>query len=453
MTMLRSPRRPLAALTHRVWVPALLAGAVLGLSMTGWLKAQTPGSSAQAGSSDGKAIYEERCARCHGATGKGDGREAGLLLVKPRDFTTGRYKLRSTESGSLPTDGDLTRTITSGMHGTSMPGWQPFLNDTQIAAVSTYIKSFSPRFQSEPPKPVVLGDPPVLSPDSIARGQAVYEKLKCASCHGTDGRGTGAVATDLKDDWGHPTIATSLTEPWTFRGGATARDILLRFRTGMSGTPMPSFKDAATDVEMGHLANYVVSLARKPLWEMSAPEVQTFYTDLGRQEQADKVARGRYLLNTLGCPYCHSPVTDEGAQIEALAFAGGQRLSLYPFTEVVSYNLTADRGTGLGSWTDAQIKQVLTRGVRPDGSRMLPFPMPWTAYANLTPSDLDALVAGLRSLAPISNAIPGPRNLSLVPYLWGKFQVLILKRDIPGTTYPGNAGTPGGVTSWQTLAK
>ncbi len=76
-------------------------------------------------------------------------------------------------------------------------------------------------------------------------------------CHGTDGRGTGAIATDFEDDWGQPLSAADLTTPWTFHGGATARDIYLRFRTGMSGTPMPSFADAATDKDMWDLANYV----------------------------------------------------------------------------------------------------------------------------------------------------------------------------------------------------
>jgi len=131
-----------------------------------------------------------------------------------------------------------------------------------VQAVATYIKSFSRRFAADAPQAISLADPPAASPDSIARGKGVYERLKCASCHGDAGTGRGAVNTDLKDDWDRPIAATRLTEPWTFRGGATPRDILLRFRTGMSGSPMPSFKDAATDVEMGHLANYVVSLAR-----------------------------------------------------------------------------------------------------------------------------------------------------------------------------------------------
>ena len=79
--------------------------------------------------------------------------------------------------------------------------------------------------------------------------------------------------------------------------------------------------------------------------------------------------------------------------------------------------------------------------------------MPWPSYGSLTPQDLDALIAALRTLPPISNATPGPNELSLVPYLWGKFRVLILQHDIPGSTFPGNAGTPGSGASWQTASR
>jgi mono/diheme cytochrome c family protein len=455
MTMHVRARAAFAAARRSRVAKAAVLGGALGLSASLCVSAQAPSRAAAtpAAASDGKTIYEAHCANCHGAAGKGDGPASSLLTVRPRDFTLGRFKLRSTESGAVPTDDDLLRTIKSGMHGSAMPEWAPFLSDAQVQAVATYIKSFSRRFAAEAPQAINLADPPAASPDSIARGKGVYERLKCASCHGDDGTGRGAVTTDLKDDWGRAIAATRLTEPWTFRGGATPRDILLRFRTGMSGSPMPSFKDAATDLEMGYLATYVVALARKPVWEMNAADVKAFYEDLNQQERSDKVARGRYLIDTLGCKYCHSPINEDGSAIEEFMLAGGQRLSLYPFMEPVTYNLTSDRTTGLGAWTDEQIKNVLTRGVRPDGSRMLPFPMPWPAYGSLKPEDLDALIAALRSLPPVSNAIPAPKEPGLIPYLWGKFQFLILKRDIPSTDYPGNAGTPGGASSWQTRAR
>jgi hypothetical protein len=114
------------------------------------------------------------------------------------------------------------------------------------------------------------------------------------------------------------------------------------------------------------------------------------------------------------------------------------------YGDFVSYNLTSDKDTGLGGWTDDQIKTFLTRGVRRDGTRMLPFPMPWTSYANLTAADLNAIVAFLRTIPPIANRIPAPQSENIVSYLWDKFRMLILKTDLPLVTYPGNAGTPEG---------
>jgi hypothetical protein len=111
-----------------------------------------------------------------------------------------------------------------------------------------------------------------------------------------------------------------------------------------------------------------------------------------------------------------------------------------PFGTFVSYNLTSDKETGLGNWTDDQIKTFVTKGVRRDGSRMIPFPMPWPNFANMKPDDLTALVAYLRSLPPVSNRIPTPQSPNMVAYLTGKFRMLILQKDPPLYFYPGNAG-------------
>lgn len=421
------------------WPIALLAASLMFPAGTG--TAQTPTPPGRGNIPLGKSIYDARCVSCHGKEGKGDGTAAALLNPRPRNLTAGKFKFRSTESGSIPTDDDLLKSIREGLHGTAMPDWKPFLNGDSLLALLGYLKSLSPRFQNETPKAVHPGAPAAPSPSSIASGRKIYERLECASCHGSDGAGKDAIAIDLQDDDGHPIGATNLTEGWTFRGGPTAADIYLRFRTGIDGTPMPSYLGSATDHEMWDLANYVVSLSRKPVWSMTEQEIKSLYSMQDEAAKQHPAARGKYLVSTLGCRFCHTPVNADGSLIQEMFMAGGQRWDLYPFDNTISYNLTSDKETGLGAWTDEQIKTLLTKGVRRDGSRMIPYPMSWPAYALLKTEDLDAIVAYLRTLPPVYNKIPAPESPGLFSYLWGKFQVLILKKDLPLRVYPGNAGT------------
>jgi len=90
------------------------------------------------------------------------------------------------------------------MPGSAMPAWNRLLADADIDAVLGYIKSLSSHFASEQPKVVTLGSPVASTPQSVARGRPVYEKLKCTACHGTDGRGAGAVQDTFEDDWKQP---------------------------------------------------------------------------------------------------------------------------------------------------------------------------------------------------------------------------------------------------------
>ena len=80
-----------------------------------------PGAGAQ--EPRGKAVYERHCVECHGTSGRGDGPSAAFLVPRPRDFTTGKYKIRTTETGSVPTDDDLIRSVRQGLYGTAMPAW------------------------------------------------------------------------------------------------------------------------------------------------------------------------------------------------------------------------------------------------------------------------------------------------------------------------------------------
>jgi mono/diheme cytochrome c family protein len=216
--------------------------------------------------SRGKPVYEKWCAGCHGGTGAGDGPGATRMLPRPRDFTKGVYKIRTTASGEIPTDDDLLRVVETGMPGTAMPEWKSRLSEQERRDVVAYIKSFSNFFASQKATALAIGQAPSASADAVADGRRAFEKLECAKCHGADGRGDGKSAPTLKDDWDHPIRAADLTERWKFRGGSSVEAIYTRLRSGIDGTPMPSLADVleqkiATDAQLWHLAAYVQSLS------------------------------------------------------------------------------------------------------------------------------------------------------------------------------------------------
>jgi len=116
---------------------------------------------------------------------------------------------------------------------------------------------------------------------------------------------------------------------------------------------------------------------------------------------ADRVAYGRYLAQIGHCLLCHTP-RDANEKPDIVHFAGaGGAIIRGVFGEIVSPNITPDTHTGIGTWSDQQIADALTKGVRPDGSQ-LASPMPWRYLSTLRQRDVDALVAYLRSLKPIA---------------------------------------------------
>ncbi|HLB00891.1 MAG TPA: cytochrome c [Bacteroidota bacterium] len=144
-----------------------------------------------------------------------------------------------------------------------------------------------------------------------------------------------AVSSGMTDAWGSPIRATDLTEPWTFRGGATPADIIMRLKTGLDGTPMPSYDGSAPDRDLWDLSGYLLSITRKAVWDMDSAGVVAFCAGKKQEAVSDPVGRGA-----------------------------------------------------------------------------LPFVMPYTGYANLSPEDLDALVAYLRTVPPVLNKFPDPEGLN-----------------------------------------
>jgi mono/diheme cytochrome c family protein len=127
------------------------------------------------------------------------------------------------------------------------------------------------------------------------------------------------------------------------------------------------------------------------------------------------VARGKYLVTIASCHDCHTPGYFLGKPDMARYLGGSDVGFELPGLGVFhGPNLTPDKETGLGGWTDAQVATALTTGARPDNRMLAPI-MPYHAFANLTKQDVDAIVAFLRSIPPVKNKVLGPFGPTQTP--------------------------------------
>jgi mono/diheme cytochrome c family protein len=211
----------------------------------------------------GKAMYNIACVACHGLDGTGKGPISGNLVTRPRDFTKGVYKNRTTASGQLPADQDLEHAISIGVHSSMMPGLSRVAPEDR-AAIVEYIKSFCARFTDSTEYPLdVLKEtmPIVATQESIIKGRAIYLKMQCDNCHGTYGAGNGVSAYIQHDDFGDHVHTTDLTSAADYKFADDVSDVYRIFSTGMNGVAMPSYAGTIGDSDRWHLANYVWNLA------------------------------------------------------------------------------------------------------------------------------------------------------------------------------------------------
>jgi mono/diheme cytochrome c family protein len=135
--------------------------------------------------------------------------------------------------------------------------------------------------------------------------------------------------------------------------------------------------------------------------------------EAGAQAPGARLERGRYLVEgILGCGNCHTPKTPQGEPIAGRNLSGGTvTFSLPPFAGAAS-NITPDRDTGIGRWSDDDIKRSIVEGKRPNHGRLanseLAVVMAIPFFKALTPSDLDAVVTYLRSVPAIRNEVAPP---------------------------------------------
>ena len=112
--------------------------------------------------------------------------------------------------------------------------------------------------------------------------------------------------------------------------------------------------------------------------------------------------RGRYLVESIvACGNCHTPKNPDGSERRDMSLAGGFIIEAPPFTAVAS-NITPDRETGIGQWTDQQIVRAIREGIRPDGTIIGP-PMPFEFYGKISDRDAIDIVAYLREAPAVKN--------------------------------------------------
>ena len=219
---------------------AILCAAGLHLPAAGQAAAQAPAEGFGPSAVRGQIVYQRACAACHGEGGDARAPAAQYLEPRPRDFTSGTYKFRSTPNGELPTDADLLRVVENGIPGTQMPAWKKVLTAKERADVVAYIKTFSEDFAAGAPAPIEIPPAPESTPAAVMEGRMVYMLMECWACHGGKGRGNGKSGKTLEDDWGRR------IRPWDlassrYKAGNDPQSLYRTFTTGLNGTPMPAY--------------------------------------------------------------------------------------------------------------------------------------------------------------------------------------------------------------------
>jgi len=257
-----------------------------------------------------------------------------------------------------------------------------------------------------------------IAEPALERGAYLVRTIAaCGNCHTPKGaRGVPVTEKEMAggfkfDEKPFTAFAPNITpNPETGIGKWTDQQIIDAMRKGkrpdtsIIGPPMPValYRDIVEDDAKAIVA-YLRSLkpvkneVPKSAYRIPLPSSYGAVTTAKTALRSDKVAYGDYLTNAIGhCTECHSTPDARGVADLMNGLGGGGRTFRGPWGEVVAPNITP---TNLKSWSDADIKKAITDGVRPDGRR-LKGPMAFGFYKDIMKSDLDAIVAYLRTLPP-----------------------------------------------------
>jgi mono/diheme cytochrome c family protein len=270
---------------------------------------------------------------------------------------------------------------------------------------------------------IALSSTALCAETVVERGQYLVTTIGgCGNCHSPRGGGSSlegkiipgtelSGGLQLDEDIGHLGFPNITPDIETGIGEWTNQQIVEALRNGkrpdgkIIGPPMPiAMYRNLSDNDATAIATYLLTVQavkhavprsqyKTPLPENYGPPV--LHVD-DPSPKANPVVYGEYLVTFGHCVVCHTPAGKDQPLDMSRAFAGGREL---PVAGTVSRNITSDPEDGLGKWTDEQIKVAITEGKRPNGTELNRI-MAFDWYKGITPTDLDSIVAYLRTIPP-----------------------------------------------------
>ena len=299
-----------------------------------------------------------------------------------------------------------------------------------VTVVIVYISNFLPKGEI---KDITIE----ITPERVERGEYLANHVMlCMDCHSTrdwskysgpmveNTRGQGGERFDRTMGFPGEYYSSNITpfnlESWS--DGEIYRAITQGIGKGDRALfpvmPFPNFSKASDE----DIYAVIAYLRQLPAIEntTTAPSsdfpmniiINTISTENDPQpipSKDDKVAYGKYLTTAASCFDCHTQF-DKGAYNMEMAYAGGREF-IMPFGILRTANLTPDKETGLGNWSEddfvAKFKSYDLSTYTPQDSPITEYNtfMPWTMYAGMETEDLEAIYAYLRSLEPIANEV------------------------------------------------
>ncbi len=275
------------------------------------------------------------------------------------------------------------------------------------------------------------------TPEAVERGRYLANHVAvCVGCHSEvdqnkpgepmlEGRtGSGRDFGEMPGFPGHMRAANLTPDPETGIGNVSDGQLLRAMREGIGldghvlfpFMPYRTYAKALSDADALAIIAYFRSLP--PIKNKVAASTVRFPVSMfvralpapvtasppAEPPITDLEARGQWLLTMGNCHDCHDVFNERHEPIAGKELAGGFEFTPTSKVSVFAANITSDKATGIGAYTDADLLRVFSEGVGKSGRPL--YAMPWPYYAGQTADDKRALIAALRKVPPVTHAVP-----------------------------------------------